>query len=74
MKNGFILIGNSSLIGPQRSQMTRLVMSSYTDPNGVERTWESAERQVRNYFPPYNFLPDGISAGGLQSKHSFFWG
>lgn len=49
-------------------------MSSYTDPNGVERTWESAERQVRNYFPPYNFLPDGISAGGLQSKHSFFWG
>lgn len=40
-------------------------MSSYTDPNGVERTWESAERQVRNYFPFCNFLLVGVSAGGL---------
>ncbi|KAF7171179.1 hypothetical protein CNMCM5623_003591 [Aspergillus felis] len=27
------------------AKWTRLVLTTYTDPNGVERTWESAERQ-----------------------------
>lgn len=48
-------------------------MSSYTDPNGVERTWESAERQVRiTLLPATFFLFSCISAGGLQLKLSFF--
>ncbi|KAH3494317.1 hypothetical protein KXW24_003028 [Aspergillus fumigatus] len=29
------------------AKWTRLVLTTYTDPNGVERTWESAERQTR---------------------------
>ncbi|GAQ09333.1 ADP-ribose pyrophosphatase [Aspergillus lentulus] len=29
------------------AKWTRLVLTTYTDPNGVERTWESAERRTR---------------------------
>ncbi|EAW12798.1 MutT/nudix family protein [Aspergillus clavatus NRRL 1] len=29
------------------AKWTRLVLTTYSDPNGVERTWESAERQTR---------------------------
>ncbi|EAW17964.1 MutT/nudix family protein [Aspergillus fischeri NRRL 181] len=29
------------------AKWTRLILTTYTDPNGVERTWESAERQTR---------------------------
>ncbi|KAF3396514.1 ADP-ribose pyrophosphatase [Penicillium rolfsii] len=33
------------------ARWTRLVKTTYTDPLGVERTWESAERQVRSHTP-----------------------
>ncbi|KAF5863593.1 hypothetical protein ETB97_009687 [Aspergillus alliaceus] len=34
-------------LDPNEARWTRLVKTTYRDPTGVERTWESAERQVR---------------------------
>ncbi|KAJ5759890.1 ADP-ribose pyrophosphatase [Penicillium odoratum] len=33
-------------LNPAEARWTRLVKTTYTDPLGVERTWESAERQT----------------------------
>lgn len=35
---------------PAEARWCRLVKTTYCDPTGVERTWESAERQVRTCF------------------------
>ncbi|KAM5456359.1 ADP-ribose diphosphatase [Microsporum audouinii] len=43
----------------------RLVKRTYTDPNGVARTWEAAERQTRS-----NSLIDGVGIVAILSKPS----
>jgi hypothetical protein len=37
------------------ARWTRLVKTTYTDPLGVERTWESAERQVISHTAASQF-------------------
>ncbi|PYI05286.1 ADP-ribose pyrophosphatase [Aspergillus sclerotiicarbonarius CBS 121057] len=53
-------------LDPQEAVWTRLVMTTYTDPNGVERTWESAERKTR----PPNCEIDGVGIVTILNKES----
>ncbi|GLI74865.1 ADP-ribose diphosphatase [Penicillium ochrochloron] len=46
------------------ARWTRLVKTTYTDPLGVERTWESAERQTR----PANCEIDGVGIVTILNK------
>ncbi|KAF7593251.1 hypothetical protein BBP40_011792 [Aspergillus hancockii] len=46
------------------ARWTRLVKTTYRDPNGVERTWESAERQTR----PANCAIDGVGIVTILNK------
>ncbi|KAF4214346.1 hypothetical protein CNMCM8980_009165 [Aspergillus fumigatiaffinis] len=46
------------------AKWTRLVLTTYTDPNGVERTWESAERQTR----PSGCEVDGVGIVTIIDK------
>ncbi|RHZ43404.1 MutT/nudix family protein [Aspergillus thermomutatus] len=46
------------------AKWTRLVLTTYTDPNGVERTWESAERQTR----PPDCDVDGVGIVTILDK------
>ncbi|KAH1974126.1 hypothetical protein KXW18_005388 [Aspergillus fumigatus] len=46
------------------AKWTRLVLTTYTDPNGVERTWESAERQTR----PTGCEVDGVGIVTIIDK------
>ncbi|KAJ9665819.1 ADP-ribose diphosphatase [Coniosporium apollinis] len=46
------------------AKWTTLVKTTYTDPNGKERTWESAQRQTR----PKNSLIDGVGIVAILEK------
>ncbi|KAL2220021.1 MutT/nudix family protein [Thermoascus aurantiacus ATCC 26904] len=51
-------------LDPAEAKWTRLVKSTYKDPLGVERTWESAERQTR----PKNSPIDGVGIMAILNK------
>ncbi|PWY75160.1 ADP-ribose pyrophosphatase [Aspergillus heteromorphus CBS 117.55] len=53
-------------LDPKDAKWTKLVLSTYTDPNGVERTWESAERQTR----PANCPIDGVGIVTILNKET----
>ncbi|KAF2144150.1 uncharacterized protein K452DRAFT_267336 [Aplosporella prunicola CBS 121167] len=55
----------SEPLNPTEARWTRLVKTTYTDPNGVTRDWESAERQTR----PVGSAIDGVGIVAiLQEK------
>lgn len=41
-----IFLSDASFQDPAEARWTRMVKTTYADPLGVERTWESAERTV----------------------------
>jgi len=45
---------------------TKLVLTTYTDPNGTERNWESAERRTR----PQGSDIDGVGIVAILEKPS----
>lgn len=51
-------------LDPAEARWTRLVKTIYTDPLGVERTWESGERQTR----PANCEIDGVGIVTILNK------
>ncbi|KAE8132956.1 NUDIX hydrolase domain-like protein [Aspergillus pseudotamarii] len=51
-------------LDPKEARWTRLVKTTYRDPTGVERTWESAERQTR----PANCAIDGVGIVTILNK------
>ncbi|KAL1957637.1 hypothetical protein VTO42DRAFT_5614 [Malbranchea cinnamomea] len=51
-------------LNPTEARWVRLVKSTYTDPEGVTRTWESAERQTR----PKDASIDGVGIVAILSK------
>ncbi|CAI7620539.1 unnamed protein product [Penicillium pancosmium] len=51
-------------LDPAEARWTRLVKTTYTDPLGVERTWESGERQTR----PANCEIDGVGIVTILTK------
>ncbi|KAB8236049.1 NUDIX hydrolase domain-like protein [Aspergillus alliaceus] len=51
-------------LDPNEARWTRLVKTTYRDPTGVERTWESAERQTR----PANCEIDGVGIVTILNK------
>ncbi|CAI7572042.1 ADP-ribose pyrophosphatase [Penicillium manginii] len=51
-------------LDPAEARWTRLVKTTYTDPLGVERTWESGERQTR----PANCEIDGVGIVTILNK------
>ncbi|KAJ5110098.1 hypothetical protein N7532_002743 [Penicillium argentinense] len=51
---------------PSEASWKRLVKTTYVDPNGVERTWESAERMTR----PADSLVDGVGIVAILEKPS----
>ncbi|KLJ07499.1 ADP-ribose pyrophosphatase [Blastomyces silverae] len=53
-------------LNPSEARWIRLIKSTYTDPEGVTRTWESAERQTR----PKNCPIDGVGIFTVLSKPS----
>ncbi|KAJ5099506.1 nucleoside diphosphate-sugar hydrolase of the mutt family [Penicillium argentinense] len=53
-------------LDPAEARWARLVKTTYTDPLGVERTWESAERQTR----PANCEIDGVGIVAILNKPS----
>ncbi|KAJ6022026.1 hypothetical protein N7540_007530 [Penicillium herquei] len=60
---------NSKLIStgplnPAEARWVRLVKQTYSDPLGVQRTWESAERQTR----PANAEIDGVGIVTILNK------
>ncbi|EGE79820.1 ADP-ribose pyrophosphatase [Blastomyces dermatitidis ATCC 18188] len=59
------LLSRESL-NPSEARWIRLIKSTYTDPEGVMRTWESAERQTR----PENCPIDGVGIFTVLSKPS----
>ncbi|KOS44404.1 hypothetical protein ACN38_g4669 [Penicillium nordicum] len=44
-------------LDPNEARWARMIKTTYTDPLGVERTWESAERTVRVIPPCYVLIP-----------------
>ncbi|KAE8144370.1 NUDIX hydrolase domain-like protein [Aspergillus avenaceus] len=48
------------------ARWARLVKTTYLDPTGVERTWESAERQTR----PANCAIDGVGIVTILNKET----
>ncbi|KAJ9486652.1 hypothetical protein VN97_g6679 [Penicillium thymicola] len=44
-------------LDPNEARWARMIKTTYTDPLGVERTWESAERTVRLIPPCYVLIP-----------------
>ncbi|PLB53718.1 nucleoside diphosphate-sugar hydrolase of the mutt family [Aspergillus steynii IBT 23096] len=53
-------------LDPKEARWARLVKTTYRDPLGVERTWESAERQTR----PANCELDGVGIVTILNKAS----
>ncbi|KAJ5865343.1 NUDIX hydrolase [Penicillium soppii] len=51
-------------LNPDEARWTRLVKTTYTDPLGVQRTWESAERTTR----PAGVELDGVGIVAILSK------
>ncbi|ODM15532.1 hypothetical protein SI65_09135 [Aspergillus cristatus] len=51
-------------LDPAEARWARLVKTTYLDPNGIERTWESAERQTR----PKNCAIDGVGIITILNK------
>lgn len=51
-------------LDPSEARWTRLVKTTYTDPLGVQRTWESGERQTR----PANCEIDGVGIVTILNK------
>ncbi|RMJ23755.1 ADP-ribose pyrophosphatase [Aspergillus sp. HF37] len=51
-------------LDPSEARWARLVKTNYCDPVGVERTWESAERQTR----PANSAIDGVGIVTILNK------
>ncbi|KAJ5947436.1 NUDIX hydrolase domain-like protein [Penicillium verhagenii] len=51
-------------LDPAEARWTRLVKTTYVDPLGVERTWESAERQTR----PATAEIDGVGIVCILNK------
>ncbi|PGH01153.1 hypothetical protein AJ80_09048 [Polytolypa hystricis UAMH7299] len=51
-------------LDPAEARWIRLVKTIYTDPEGVTRTWESAERQTR----PTNCPIDGVGIVTILTK------
>ncbi|KAJ6107895.1 hypothetical protein N7523_009218 [Penicillium sp. IBT 18751x] len=51
-------------LDPAEARWTRLVKTTYTDPLGVERTWESAERTTR----PADCAIDGVGICTILNK------
>ncbi|KAJ5191222.1 uncharacterized protein N7498_010207 [Penicillium cinerascens] len=51
-------------LDPVEARWTRLVKTNYTDPLGVERTWESAERTTR----PADCAIDGVGICTILNK------
>lgn len=51
-------------LDPAEAKWTRLVKTTYRDPLGVERTWESGERQTR----PANCPIDGVGIVTILNK------
>ncbi|KAK2772810.1 hypothetical protein FQN52_004825 [Onygenales sp. PD_12] len=60
-KEGWI---KKEALNPADAKWTRLLLTTYTDPEGVVRTWESAERQTR----PKNCPIDGVGIMTILSK------
>ncbi|KAJ5913274.1 hypothetical protein N7504_002157 [Penicillium tannophilum] len=53
-------------LDPAEAKWTRLVKTTYTDPLGIERTWESAERQTR----PATAEIDGVGIVAILNMSS----
>ncbi|KAJ5156826.1 ADP-ribose diphosphatase [Penicillium capsulatum] len=53
-------------LNPSEAEWKGLVKTTYTDPKGVERTWESAERLTR----PKDSLVDGVTIMAILTKPS----
>ncbi|KAJ5376853.1 ADP-ribose diphosphatase [Penicillium cosmopolitanum] len=53
-------------LDPSEAKWKRLVKTTYLDPNGVTRTWESAERVTR----PAGSLVDGVGIVAILEKPS----
>ncbi|KAL4888784.1 NUDIX hydrolase domain-like protein [Aspergillus ambiguus] len=51
-------------LDPKEARWTRLIKTTYRDPNGIERTWESAERQTR----PADCEIDGVGIVTILNK------
>ncbi|KAJ5104874.1 ADP-ribose pyrophosphatase [Penicillium alfredii] len=51
-------------LDPNEARWARLIKTTYRDPLGVERTWESAERQTR----PANCAIDGVGIVTILNK------
>ncbi|RJE20574.1 ADP-ribose pyrophosphatase [Aspergillus sclerotialis] len=51
-------------LDPAEARWARLVKTTYCDPTGVERTWESGERQTR----PTNCPIDGVGIVAILNK------
>ncbi|KAJ5107829.1 hypothetical protein N7456_004504 [Penicillium angulare] len=51
-------------LDPKEARWIRLVKTTYSDPLGVERTWESGERQTR----PANAEIDGVGIVTILNK------
>ncbi|XHG03889.1 hypothetical protein AWENTII_007176 [Aspergillus wentii] len=51
-------------LDPAEARWKRLVKTTFSDPNGVERTWESAGRQTR----PADSLVDGVGIVTILNK------
>ena len=51
---------------PEDAKWTKLVLTTYKDPLGKERTWESAERSTR----PKNSPVDGVGIVAILQKPS----
>ncbi|KAK2801474.1 hypothetical protein FQN51_005368 [Onygenales sp. PD_10] len=60
-KEGWI---KKEALNPADAKWTRLLLTTYTDPEGVVRTWESAERQTR----PKNCPIDGVGIMTILSN------
>ncbi|OJJ48293.1 hypothetical protein ASPZODRAFT_158046 [Penicilliopsis zonata CBS 506.65] len=55
-----------SPLDPAEARWIRFVKTTYTDPTGVERTWESAERTTR----PANCPIDGVGIVTILQKET----
>ncbi|KAI9929929.1 hypothetical protein MW887_011739 [Aspergillus wentii] len=56
-------------LDPKEARWARMIKTTYVDPNGVERTWESAERQrTVKQTRPANCAIDGVGIVTILEK------